>query len=192
MKAVRIAFLIGLSASILHLGCFLDKIGGGSNYSSDDLTPAGWHVLWQDQGTIATGLHTKLQVYQLFDAAMSRAGAAYQVKYGIPAQAYFDAIGKHYHVGFTLIDNARFGSGGGAIDSHASYATGLTQGPAVTLAFYNDNDAGTAVPPFANSPTWTWLHDAVNGHWYFGTEDPGEQYPALEYETFVNILGLPW
>lgn len=185
MKLIRAVFTLGLVVAVP--ACFLTDTG-----DKLDTTPAGWAVQWQDQGTLETGLHTKAQVYSLFDAAVVRASQTYQTKYGIPAQNYIDSLkGKasRYGLNFLLIDNARFSVGGATDFPGASYATGETIQNQVRLAFYNDNGPGPQSMVPGSAPPWTVLLD--RGQYYWGTEDPGAQYPALEYETFVNILGLP-
>lgn len=186
---MRHVIAFGLLIPALLLGCFLDKIGGGTTFKGMDRTPMGWHVDWVDQGTLVTGRHTKLEVYQLFDAAMTRAAVAYQFKTGRPAAEYLKKI-KDTGIGFILRDHFMFPVQGVAIDfPGAAYASGETQGPAVTLAFYNKASSTWASDVPADAPVWTVIQ-GKSGTWYWAVEYPGSQYPALEYETFVNILGL--
>jgi hypothetical protein len=149
-----------------------------------DRTPMGWHVHWEDQGTLVTGLHTKLQLFNLFDAAMERSFDECSARLNIPRAAVASTI-KRNDALYELVDNFYFAVDPGSADApDAVYASGITYNRVeVKVAFYS-KFGGTSTPPAYSYdvPPWTVKQGPTTGLWYWGAEADGQQYPALGYE----------
>lgn len=161
------------------------------NREKYDRTPAGWHVHWLDQGTLTTGLHSKAQLYELFDASMDRALLECATKVNLPTGYVINTI-RDRDALYELHDNFYFAVAPGSADAPtAVYASGITYNRYLTgVAFYNK--AG----PATNAPTdvipWTIkASTSFPGQVYWGVETDGEQYPALSYELHWQFTSIP-
>ncbi len=146
-----------------------------------DRTPAGWEVKWEEQGTISTGLHTREQLYSLFDAAMVRGCAESDATMKLPAGTSMSRA-KRYETLYTLVDNAWFPVGDG-------FAAGCVYGRHnLSVAFYSLKSVPNGTPIIA--PPWT-LHQGIAhpDQTFYGEEVDGEQYPALGHEL-AHMNGL--
>jgi len=178
-------FLILIFPSMLFGsgGCAKDP------YDRADVTPAGWHVTWTDAGTVTSGLHTKDQIYDLFDAAMVRAAGQVETIYGIPSVHVLNRArnGKRVH---DLRDGFAFLVVGSPSDfPNAVYASGEIMSGKMILAFWS-LDPGAATDPSlipSSAPLWTVLRSPSTGLYRWGLEVEGDQFPALWYE-----LGHQW
>jgi hypothetical protein len=170
----------------------------GSNTVPYDSTPSGWHVVWQDRGTLATGRHSKAELYASFDAAVVRACGEMQTQHGPPytlgyVMTRLQDRQKSYKTFFTLVDHFQFPIAPGSADfPSATSATGLNDGRGnITVAFWSGigKDGGVATEALvpSSAPPWTHYHSSVTGRWYWGVETPGGQYPALGYEIGHNF-----
>jgi hypothetical protein len=74
------------------------------DYRRADKTPSGFHVQFDDLGTLSTGLMTKAEIYRLFDEAFLAAGDIFEVKNGVPLQSFLSAPHDHRIV-FRIIDH---------------------------------------------------------------------------------------
>ncbi len=83
--------LILLLAVALVLPACEDDGEHDRDYRRADKTPSGFHVQFDDQGTLSTGLMTKAKVYALFDKAFVEAGDIFEVKNGVPLQSFLAA-----------------------------------------------------------------------------------------------------
>jgi hypothetical protein len=158
-------------------------------------TPAGWKVKWEEQGTITTGLHTRLEVFQLFDAAMDRAVVECATLLSLDPGYVHHRI-KDDDATYTLVDNFYFPIIGGmaAVDApDAQFASGETLDRVeVWVAFYSK--AGPALPADVptNAPPWTLRASTTYpGQNWWGTEIQGQQYPALWYELHWQFTNNP-
>lgn len=159
---------------LLPLGC------ANLNREKYDRTPNGWHVHWEDQGTLVTGIHNKVELYNLFDAAMSRAITECANQMGLSESDVYNRA-RDYDTLYSLVDNAWFQAVGGG------YAGGEVIGRHnVTVAFYSLSSVPNGDP--FTAPPWT-IHQGVDhpDRTYFGVEVDGEQYPTLGHElTHMN------
>lgn len=167
-----------------------------------DRTPNGWHVHWKEQGTITTGLHSRLELYSLFDAAMERSFPECAAKVGLPESYVRSKIRKNDAL-YTLVDDFFFKvEGGPAVDApNALYATGETEDRIeVIIAFY-DKDQDTSLNPDGavtpamvpvSAPSWSLKASTkYPGLVYYGIELDGQQYPALGYELHWQFTNVP-
>lgn len=96
-KAVLVAlFLVGVLCS-----CEDDH---DRDYRRADKTPSGFHVQFDDLGTLSTGLMTKNEIFRLFDKAFLEAGDIFEIKNGVPLQDFLAAPHDHRIV-FRLVDH---------------------------------------------------------------------------------------
>lgn len=173
---------------LLLTGCPLNR-------EKFDRTPNGWHVHWLDSGTIATGLHTKPELFALFDAAMERSFPECAAKVGLP-ESYVRSKIRENDALYTLVDNFYFPIVDGipAVDApSALFASGETLNRLeVWIAFYNKAppvDFRAQVPKTA--PPWTIKAGVSLPVWYYGEELDGMQYPALGYEQHWQFTEIP-
>jgi hypothetical protein len=160
-----------------------------------DRTPAGWHVHWLERGTLEAGLHSRLQLYQLFDAAMERSFPECATKVGLPESKIRSTIRENDAL-YTLVDSFYFNDIGQPTDANGTTtASGETLDRfEVYVAFFN-RDAPGPVDPNAvpvDAPSWT-IKPSVSfpGKVYYGEEDLGNQYPALGYELHWQFTNAP-
>jgi hypothetical protein len=173
------------------------SILGKNPTPNQESTPAGWHIAWQDQGTLSSNRHTKEELYSLFDGAMVRACNEMQAQHPpYTATGVMDSLKarqKNYNTVFTLVDHFQFPISAGSVDfPSATSATGLNDLRGnITVTFWNsigkDNGVATEALIPAGAPPWTHYHSSVTGRWYWGVETPGGQYPALGYEIGHNF-----
>jgi hypothetical protein len=131
------------------------------------VTPAGYRISFQDQGSMA--LH---DVYVLFDQAVEDA-AIYLWRYGI-THAQVVAAAKGYP--FIIHDEFYFPTSG----SGTGYATGqIIYGKAIVLAFYSRQRN-------ASGPAWTWF-DFDGGSLMQSGALPA--VPALAHELAHHFFG---
>lgn len=183
---MKTLWLILIIPSLL-LGCPTDR----ERY---DRTPNGWHVHWEERGTVTTGLHSKLQLYQLFDSAMERGIQEVHDGWGFDL-AYVRHVLRERDALYTLVDNFYFPVIGGPAqdDPTAQYASGETLNKfEVYVAFYNKGGPDTPEKVPADAPSWT-LKDSVSfpGKVYWGAEIDGHQYPATGYELHWQFTNVP-
>ncbi len=93
-----------------------------------DRTPAGWHVHWEEQGTLTTGLHDKRQLYVLFDAAMERSLDECAARVNLP-RGYVASKIRSNDALYTLIDNFYFQGRRDATGSRRSGRAGQRRQP---------------------------------------------------------------
>lgn len=164
---------------LLLTGCPLNR-------EKFDRTPNGWHVHWIDSGTIATGLHTKPELFALFDAAMERSFPECAAKVGLP-ESYVRSKIRENDALYTLVDNFYFPIVDGipAVDApSALFASGETLNRLeVWVAFYNKKGPDLPVNVPIVSPPWV-RRDSTTypGQVFWGMQDPLNEYPALGYE----------
>lgn len=165
-------------------------------------TPGGWHVHWQDQGTVATGIHSPLELFVLFDQAMAQAIPWCANYVNLPADYVAHKLRDNDAL-YTLVDDFFFPVPyGSASDAPtATAATGETfDRIEVEIAFWNRdrdytlNPDGAVTPTMvpATAPSWT-LKASVKypGLVYYGVEIPGSEYPALGYELHWQFTTNP-
>lgn len=178
MKISVAALIVALTA----LGC------ASSHHHEADSPPweisgAGYHVRYVDQGTVMTGRATKGQIYEWHAAAVERA-AGELAKYGIPAaQVYATAIEKAW----SLEDNcAFFAYGNENLPATGQY---LPQSNTIRVCLYCWRDGTKAMIP-KDAPSWTIRQDP-NGtdHWRWGVLETGGWFPAAAHEIGEVIKG---
>lgn len=170
-------FLVLIVAAIVValLGC-----SRSDDYDRATVTPAGYRVRYEDQGTIASGRMTGQEILSAFDAAMTRAAgdlaARYQIDPAVALAAPFEE-----KVVFHLADHAWFSSSGGG------RAFGEWLGDTIIVAVH----AHRAVPQGTPIPTdalpWTPLN--VAGTIHYGVMDIPGFCPALAHELGHLLFG---
>jgi len=193
MKAFLLPLLLPLALVVLSSCSVLGK----NKPANQESTPAGWHVAWQDQGTLSSNRHTKAELYSLFDAAMVRACNEMQAQHPpYTATGVMDSLKarqKNYSTVFTLVDNFQFTIAPGSADfPSATSATGTNDMRGnITVAFWNgigkDNGVATEALIPSSAPAWTHYHSTVTNLWYWGVETPGQAFPALGFEIGHNF-----
>lgn len=157
-----------------------------------DRTPEGWHVHWLEHGTLLSGAHTRLELYNMFDAAMIRSIAECSKKVNLPEDYIRKSI-KERDALYTLYDDSIFPVAPGSADAPtAVWASGMTSGRSNTsIAFYLWVSVDpTQVPKNAHS--WT-IHPNPNhsDKMIYGADQPGNEYPALGYELHWQFTQTP-
>jgi hypothetical protein len=157
-----------------------------------DRTPAGWHVHWLDQGSIASGKYDKDVLLSLFDKAMERSFPECSAKVGLP-EAYVRNSIKERDALYTLHDDSIFKVAPGSADAPlAVWASGVTDGRThVQVAFYLWVTTPNGTVP-ADAPAWT-IHPNPNRptETIYGTLPAGREYPALGYELHWQFTEVP-
>jgi hypothetical protein len=174
-----------LALSLLLLtGCPIKKKG--------DRTPNGWLVSWEEEGTISTGLHTRLELYTLFDAAMERAFPWVATKVGLPESYVRHKIKDNDSI-YYLRDDSIFQVDPGSTDApNAVWASGLTLGRTHTrVAFYEWVSVDPSAVP-VTAPVWT-IHPNPNhaDKTIYGDDQAGNEFPALNYEMHWQFTDIP-
>lgn len=157
-----------------------------------DRTPNGWHVHWLEQGTITTGLHSKLQVLVQFDVAMERSFPECAAKVGLP-EDYVRRTIRDRDALYTLHDDSIFQVAPGSADNPTgTWASGLEVGRTHSeVAYYLWISVAPAAVP-VDAPGWT-LHQNPNrpAETIYGKEVDGGWYPALGYELHWQFTEIP-
>ena len=170
---------------LLLIGCPLTKKKG-------DRTPNGWLVSWEEEGTISTGLHTRLELYTLFDAAMERAFPVCAAKVGLPESYVRHKIKDNDSIYYLRDDSIVQAEPGSADAPNAVWASGVTYGRTHTrVAFYEWVSVDPAAVP-VDAPVWT-IHQNPNhaDKTIYGADQAGNEFPALVYEIHWQFTEIP-
>jgi hypothetical protein len=174
---------ISCIAFILLAGCSLfGKRDGIKDYGEP--TSAGFRVIYEDQGSVATGRLTKAEIFALFDQAQAKSARELITGHGVSAGT-FDLYARK-STKYKLIDNKNF-----AIDaSNTGFASGVSYGNIIWVCLYSRKvvDRPDQIPE--GTPAWTIVEFAVNNvqKWSYGWLDPANPFPALTHELGHRIL----
>lgn len=175
MKILVAVLAIAASA----VGC---ATGGHHSSSPWAVSPQGYHVAWNEQGSITQGRFTLEQAYEWHSKAVDRAVEALFTKHGIPK---VESAAKARSLAYSLIDNHSFEFGG-------VYAAGqyLPQVNTVRVCLYSGWTVSSldAIPQ--GTPKWTIRPGyKIPNTLVYGVLTPGGEYPALAHELGHALRG---
>lgn len=169
-----------LSISALLAGCSLF----GKKEKLEDWgspTPAGYRVEWKDQGTVAGGTYSQLEIFQMFDEAIARAQKYLVDKYqaDVGTTALYARSTRYY-----LVDDKRIATN----VSGTGFATGITYESNIQICLLSRKEAppGEAIP--TNAAPWT-IVDLGGGRRSYGIIDTARPFPALGHELGHRLYG---
>lgn len=174
VKVFLVLIFAGLCAS-----CEDDDAEHERDYRRADKTPSGFHVQFDDLGTLSTGLMTRDQVYRLFDTAFLEAGDAFETKNGIPLQNFLSAPHDHRIV-FRIIDHWHYFS------PQNGWVAGEAYGrETILLSFWTQR-----LKPFGPVPNpWTLWTNSTGQTYYGAFPGSGSFSSLIEHEMGHVFFG---
>jgi len=168
------------------LAVAFSAIGCASRHHRSDspwtVSPQGYRVLFEDQGTVLTSRATLTQIYEWHAQAVERAVSEVALKHNRPRP---DILALAQGKAWNLVDNCAFQVSG------AAWATGqyFPQSNTIKTCLYAWKDSTKAQIP-ADAPLWTIRQDP-NGtdHWRWGVLVDGQWFPSAAHEI-EEVLGV--
>lgn len=156
----------------------------GHNHSSSPWTvsPQGYHVAWNEQGSVSEGRFTLAQVYEWHSKAVDRAVADLLKIHQIPEA---ESRAKARSVAYNLVDNHSFEFGG-------IFASGqwLPQVNMVKTCIYGQNTVISLEAVPKDAPKWTIRPGyRVPGTFVYAVAQTGFEFPSLAHELGHALRG---
>jgi len=146
------------------------------------VSPQGYRVLFEDQGTVSTDRAALPQIYEWHSKAVERAVSEVALKHSRPRP---DILALARGKAWNLVDNCAFQVSG------AAWAAGryFPQSNTIKTCLYAWKDGTKAQIPAA-APLWTIRQDP-NGtdHWRWGALVDGQWFPSAAHEI-EEVLGV--
>lgn len=177
MKTLMTVLILALAV----VGC---ASGGHHSSSPWTVSPQGYRVAFEEQGSITAGLLTVAQAYEIHAKAVDRAALELKARHNIdPAITKAKAAS----AAFRLIDNHSFEFGG-------IYACGqwLPAQNTVRTCLYDQRTVASIDMVPKDAPKWMtrpgWKYP---GTFVYGLRVPGNEFPSLSHELGHAITGDP-
>lgn len=166
------------SLALALLGC------GGHDHSSSPWTvsPQGYHVAWNEQGSVTEGRFAVAQVYEWHLLAVNRAAQELFDRHAIPKA---ETLAKAQAVAFSLIDNHSFEFGG-------IYACGqwMPHLNTMKVCLYGQRTVASLEMVPKDAPKWTVRPGyKLPNTFVYGVLTPGGEFPALAHELGHALRG---
>jgi len=175
MKTLLAILVIAFSA----VGC---ATGGHHSSSPWTVSPQGYHVAWNEQGSITEGRFTLAQVHEWHSKIVERSANDLFKNHAIPVA---ETMAKARSLAYDLIDNHSFEFGG--IFACGQYLSTLNT---IKVCLYGQNTvyALDAVPK--DAPKWTVRPGyKIPGTFVYAVLMPGNEFPALVHELGHALRG---
>ncbi|HYE98107.1 MAG TPA: hypothetical protein VEJ18_04310, partial [Planctomycetota bacterium] len=148
--------------------------------TSYDLTPGGFPVRWEEEGSTALGYFDKAKAFAWYDDAVTRGAVSHLARYGVPADHTLDVARRWLTY---LIDNYRRDNWTGSTNMGEP-----DKGGWIKVCLYRQGyvEAGGTRPTEVNGwpvPPWSHHTGAQTGRLYYGyIDEAAGLYPALGHE----------